>query len=443
MPYPHVIRLRGPWDFEVLSRDASVGCSASTGVVEGAHRNPVLAEHPTSAGGSQPEEPVLAEHPTKGRVQLPADWGETLGADFRGRVRYRRHFNRPTGLEPHERVWLVADGVDAAGSFSLNGQPLGLIDGYAVPATSDVTDRLQPSNVVEVDVVLPPDAALRGAARREPRPPVSTSARGSAGASPSLTPNPQPLTSAPTPIIRPGRERLAGGPIGEVRLEIRALWHVDRLAVYWQPGDPPLLHVSGLVGGPATGEPLMLIASGCQRELMCEPVAAGTSFDFATTAHDWPEWPDPDAEPVLTPVEVRLVAGASAVWQTMRETAPPSAHAAAEWPARVAAFLRHPARPWLDYSEADSPELTAALHRASGGMIGSRGILPDAVYKAFDLANVAVVQQVPAAWAAAVCPRLAHHPSIVAWAAPAAESLAAAGSLDRLAFGRQWLAFGE
>jgi hypothetical protein len=66
-------------------------------------------------------------------------------------------------------------------------------------------------------------------------------------------------------------------------------------------------------------------------------------------------------------------------------------------------------------------------------------ILPEAAYDELDRSRQFVVQAVPIDWADEVCPRLARHGCIVAWAASAAE-LADAGDerLKRLAFGRPW-----
>src|SRR5207248_10704156 len=94
--------------------------------------------------------------PDGGRMHRPADWGQTLGVDFRGRVRYTRHFNCPTGLEPRDRVWLVLEGVDARGEVVLNSARLGPVSGFLSPARFDVTSILQPRNELAVDVELPP-----------------------------------------------------------------------------------------------------------------------------------------------------------------------------------------------------------------------------------------------------------------------------------------------
>ena len=86
-----------------------------------------------------------------------------------------------------ERVWLVVEGVDYFGAVSLNATPLGPIIGYNCPTEFEVTEILSPRNVLTLDVELPQYES--GSAIPE----------------------------------RPGREQLAGGPIGEVRLEIRSL----------------------------------------------------------------------------------------------------------------------------------------------------------------------------------------------------------------------------
>jgi beta-galactosidase/beta-glucuronidase len=110
----HVIRLHGPWEYEPL-----------TGVGE--------------------------DVPPSGRLTIPADWSETLGADFRGRVRYTRRFHRPTGLIEGQRVWLAVERVEATGAVSLNGQMLGPAAAKGGPFRFDVTDLLARYNVLTID----------------------------------------------------------------------------------------------------------------------------------------------------------------------------------------------------------------------------------------------------------------------------------------------------
>jgi beta-galactosidase/beta-glucuronidase len=154
----HIIRLRGPWQYQVIARTMRM-----------------------PDGSSQDESGDL---PPPGRARMPADWGETLGADFRGRVSYNRTFNRPTGLEEGQRVDLVVEQVDAFGAVTLNGQPLGEVRLADAAARFIITSLLQPHNELAIEVELPR------------------------------------LTADSAPLPRPGREHFPGGLIGEVRLEI-------------------------------------------------------------------------------------------------------------------------------------------------------------------------------------------------------------------------------
>ncbi len=163
MPDTHVIRLRGPWEYEPLAR--------SILAVDGKPRE------------------NTDDLPPPGRVHLPSDWGSTLGTDFRGRVRYLRRFGIPTNLEPHEQVWLVIEGVDYFGTVSLNGQPIGEVVGYQSAREFDIRRLLADRNLLTLEIELPHiDASAADGAQTD----------------------------------RPGRVDLPGGPIGEVRLEIRS-----------------------------------------------------------------------------------------------------------------------------------------------------------------------------------------------------------------------------
>jgi beta-galactosidase/beta-glucuronidase len=157
MAESHVIRLRGPWELEPLARFVAGD--------DGAFRE------------------QTRDLPAGGKVTVPGDWGELLGRDFIGRVRYTRRFNRPTNLEPDERVWLALDGVDPRADIALNGRPIGQANGYQAALRFDITAALAEHNVLAVEVCMP-GASLDDAG------------------------------------CRPGRVGLPGGLIGEVRLEI-------------------------------------------------------------------------------------------------------------------------------------------------------------------------------------------------------------------------------
>jgi hypothetical protein len=156
MSEPHVIRLRGPWEMEPLARFAVDGGGSISEATDGL------------PGGA--------------RVAVPCDWEAVLGPGFLGRVRYARRFNCPTNLGPAQRVWLVLEGVDPAGEVTLNGQPLG-VAGFLTATRLNLTPWLRPHNILWVDV------EMTAAAHADDR-------------------------------ARPGRAGLAGGLIGEVRLEI-------------------------------------------------------------------------------------------------------------------------------------------------------------------------------------------------------------------------------
>jgi beta-galactosidase/beta-glucuronidase len=154
MPDPHVIRLRGPWHVEALARD-----------LDGQGDGPPRALPPAS------------------KTPVPGDWSAALGADFLGTARYTRHFNRPTNLGPHERVWLVLEGVDDAARVALNGRQIGQARGCQRATRIDITSALEMHNTLTVDV------SLARAAFNDP-------------------------------ALRADRAGQSGGLIGEVRLEI-------------------------------------------------------------------------------------------------------------------------------------------------------------------------------------------------------------------------------
>lgn len=321
MPYPHNIRLRGPWSFDVAEQIAG------------------------------------AAVPHAGRTTVPCEWGEMLGSDFRGRVRYRRSFNPPATLDPHERLWLVCEGVDAFGRISLNGSLLGTIEGYALPAGFDVTGLIAARNEIGLEVELPPKATEQGA------------------------------------VLRPGRESLPGGPVGEVRLEVRSPWHIESLAV-WNDPDGERLMVSGRIAGEPASEPLAVVVSGCEREIAYCESRVGEIFHADGTAEGFSIWSPESA--VVLPVEIKLLSGGTSVWQTVLTTA---LRTAAELPATVV-----------------------------------EPILPDTAYDVLDRTGQAIVQRVPREWAEQVCPRLAHHPSITAWSALPGQPMAGTTS-----YGKRWV----
>ena len=126
MREPHVIRLRGPWEFMPLARWG--------------------------------EDATLSP---PGKVTMPCDWSASLGRDFRGRVCYLRRFGQPGFVEPYEQMWITFNGIRGRATVSLNGQPLGEVEGDD-PGNFEVTGRLEFRNILEVIVEQPADAPEPG-----------------------------------------------------------------------------------------------------------------------------------------------------------------------------------------------------------------------------------------------------------------------------------------
>jgi hypothetical protein len=217
---------------------------------------------------------------------------------------------------------------------------------------------------------------------------------------------------------RPGREKLPGGPIGEVRLEIRAAHFLEGLSVYaTDESGGPKLRVCGRIAGEASGSPLAIVAHGFERELLYGELKAGDCFHLHTAAAELP-YREPDASPCrLAAVEIRLLSGGVSVWQTVRETAVERiGWNADERQLSIAGKAVTFPSPVLPITELQPPShLPVEIFTRTITVWGNRKILSETWYSALDRQNVRVVQLVPAEWTGSVCSRLAHHPSIVAW----------------------------
>lgn len=119
----HVIRLRGPWEYELIS-------AQSCGIRQ------------------------------SGTVQIQSAWPPEL-ANARGEsIRLRRRFHRPTGLEPRDRVWLCVSGLEDIDEVQLNGmvlRPSGESERDEQRARRslwrwEITDCLEASNAVVIGV---------------------------------------------------------------------------------------------------------------------------------------------------------------------------------------------------------------------------------------------------------------------------------------------------
>jgi hypothetical protein len=125
----HTIRLRGPWQLEPLE-----------GYI---HR---VGGHYASS---------TEDLPAPARATMPADWSEWCGRDFLGRVRYRRTFQKPTGLDNGERVWLVIEPPRSHGTVLLGDESLGELRWGEPAARYDITERLEDHNRLEIIVAHP------------------------------------------------------------------------------------------------------------------------------------------------------------------------------------------------------------------------------------------------------------------------------------------------
>jgi len=124
MHQPHVIRLHGPWEFEILS---------------------------ATPNADAPSNSVIP------RVRWPADTGMLLRAGKRpGVVLLCRRFARPTGLEPRAAVALCISGALAGGEAYLNDRMLGDVPPRGALVRFDVTSLLLPRNQLMLKCPSPP-----------------------------------------------------------------------------------------------------------------------------------------------------------------------------------------------------------------------------------------------------------------------------------------------
>ncbi len=340
MTYPHPMRLRGPWNWATLP-------------------------------------PAT---PASGKLNVPADWSEVLGADTPGPVRFSRHFQAPARLEPHERLFLVFTGIDAAGTVRVNGSELTKItSGYPHRSSYDITPLLKPRNLLEIDVLVPPDAP------------------------------------------RYGREGQAGGLMREIALEVRAEAYLDAVGVWTEAEQAAVCGHFHLHAEEPNSQNLELhVRAG--RAYDHWPVEAGKTSAWVLPVEGLQRWNR--GHGAATPVEVVLMRGDRRLWEQTYYTglpgeegwAPPSVRPLPQidW----CAWLRTWPRPALAPPESESDTFLV------------REILPDEAYAAFDEAGVAILQAIEVhpppsgevrPWLDAFCRLagpLAHHPCIVGWVRP-------------------------
>jgi hypothetical protein len=116
---PYRIRLRGPWEVTLIDRDGTT------------------------------EPPRFA--------YIPAEWQELFG-DRAGTGVFRRRFNRPTGLEPSDEVWIVLTSVLGEVDFTINGRVSSPGESIRGVREYNVTAELQEHNLIDVRVTDDPAA---------------------------------------------------------------------------------------------------------------------------------------------------------------------------------------------------------------------------------------------------------------------------------------------
>jgi len=124
---PHLIRLRGPWRYRLLT-----------------------GSKPTCEGITE----SASELPT-GTVQLPSTWEEMPGVDVFDRVQLTRRFGRPANLGGEDVVYLVVRSGGGAITATLNGATLGELAGEAMEARLDVTRVLRLRNELVLGISRP------------------------------------------------------------------------------------------------------------------------------------------------------------------------------------------------------------------------------------------------------------------------------------------------
>jgi hypothetical protein len=97
-------------------------------------------------------------HVIRLRGPWDVEWPDPSEKDSRGKLRFRRRFNSPTGLEPHDEIDLVIDPKNSFGQVWLNEVLLG--EWFAGrTARFGIRERVELRNALRVEIKLPPDFA--------------------------------------------------------------------------------------------------------------------------------------------------------------------------------------------------------------------------------------------------------------------------------------------
>ena len=122
------MHLKGPWFYEWLDGPPACG---------------------DGDGGAAIDSPLLNDS----RVRMPSSMNDSFGK-VSGRIVFRRRFQRPTNLDDNERVHIAFDGIGGRADVAVNGHPLGSLKNNTETVSFDMTDLLEPSNELTVDLII-------------------------------------------------------------------------------------------------------------------------------------------------------------------------------------------------------------------------------------------------------------------------------------------------
>lgn len=156
MPYPHLIRLRGPWEVVPQPPTAQDVAAPQQNVSLGPFSPPPTLRRAVIS-------PVTRAAGPPARVRMPARWQDIPHSPQTTELRLCRHFGAPP-LESHEQVWLVIAGLAPAAACELNGSPLTLVPTTPNHHACDISSLLAPRNLLTVIVPPPPVDSTHAAA---------------------------------------------------------------------------------------------------------------------------------------------------------------------------------------------------------------------------------------------------------------------------------------
>jgi beta-galactosidase/beta-glucuronidase len=123
------MHLKGPWNYEWL---------------DGPH-----------GSGYVPDEDATLDSPllTDFRVRMPCSVQEAFG-NVSGRILFRRRFQKPTNLDDNEQVHIAFYGIGGQADVAVNGQALGNLANNPEAVSFDMTELLEPSNELTVELTI-------------------------------------------------------------------------------------------------------------------------------------------------------------------------------------------------------------------------------------------------------------------------------------------------